>query len=82
MARNVKQEQIDFCMRTLKEAEPYPKEVYYNMTCFDGDSHIGDDRYAASICLQALLELGFSEDEVNPWKNKRQTQSDTARQAD
>ncbi len=68
MAFIIKREDLDFCLRSVREAEPYPFEEYMKMAAFDGDSHLGDMRYVSSICLQALLDLGYSEQEVNPWK--------------
>ena len=51
---------LDFYWKTNKEWY-YRKE---NGTC------VLKDRLASSFSLYALLEMGFSEDEVNPWKNK------------
>ena len=65
------QGQIEFFKEVVQTYEPYSPEEYGSMTMFDGESHAGDPRYAANICLQALLDMGYSEDEVNPWKNKR-----------
>lgn len=72
MESATRQEQIDFFKRMVSEHEPYPIEVYRQMvSVLDGDSHEGDLRYGASMCLQALLDMGFTEDEVNPWKKKQ-----------
>lgn len=70
MVFTTKQEEIDFFKEVLKEAEPYSEEEFIKMSTFDGKSHIGDARYAATSALRVLLKLGFTEDEVNPWKNK------------
>ena len=67
----VRQEDFDFLMEAVVEYEPYPLDVYNEMSSYDDEpSHVGDFRYAASIYLQALMNMGFLEDEVSPWKNK------------
>lgn len=70
MGSNISQEDFDFLKNTVEIAEPYSEAEFDRMAFFDGESHIGDRRYAATSALRALLYLGFSEDEVNPWKNK------------
>ena len=54
-----------------KVMKQYVRECNGQMAYFDGESHIGDERYASTIALHALLHMGFSEDEINPWKNKK-----------
>ena len=69
MASVTRQEQIDAFKDMVKKYEPYPMDEFEEMTSWlDGKSRKEDKRYAANLCLQALLGMGFSEDEVNPWK--------------
>lgn len=71
MALSISQEDLDFLKKTVENAEPYSEAEFEQMAYFDGESHIGDQRYAATSALRVLLNLGFSESDVNPWKNKR-----------
>ena len=63
------QEMIDSFLDTVRKYEPYPMEQFLTL-CFDDDRFPDRHRLAASFSLYALLEMGFKEDEVNPWKNK------------
>ena len=70
MALATWQEQIDALKEVVRRYKPYPKAVYDEMTSqFDGKSREDDKRYGASVCLDALLSMGFTEKEVNPWMN-------------
>lgn len=69
MASITRQEQIDAFREIVNSYEPYPLDLY-NGLGFDDKRCPDDKRFAATISLKALLDLGFSEDEVNPWKNK------------
>lgn len=65
------QEQIEALKEMVRKHEPYPKDVFEKMvSVVDGKSRENDNRYGARLCLDALLGMGFSEDEVNPWKEK------------
>ena len=69
MASRIRQEMIDRFKSILSKYEPYPIDFYMNLP-LDADGYENDPRCAATTSLIALLEMGFSEDEVNPWKNK------------
>ena len=64
MPKEMAEEFIDF----LKDHEPYPSSIW-NDFMFD-DKRYEDDRLVATQVLECLLRAGYSEDEVNPWKNK------------
>ena len=71
MESDTYQEQVDFYKKVIREYEPYPFEEFQRIvSILDGKGHEDDPRIEASFCLRALLDMGFSEDEVNPWKNK------------
>ena len=64
------QEQIDAFKKIVNSYEPYSLDLYNDLG-FDDKRCPDDKRLAATISLKALLDMGFSEDEVNPWKNKQ-----------
>lgn len=75
MVTGIKQETIDFFLDMVRKYEPYPLSEYKKMiSYFDGEYHDGDTRYAASICLQALVDMGFKEEDVNPWPKRKRDQ--------
>lgn len=69
MASDKREDNYEFFKYFVRKYEPYSLDIFDNLT-FDGKSRVGDKRYAATIGLKALLDAGFSEEEVNPWKNK------------
>lgn len=68
MSSDIPNDLIELCMVLVKEIEPYPLSILDY--CIDNNK-IDDSRYAATMALKRLLEAGYSEDEVNPWKNKQ-----------
>lgn len=72
MESSIKKETADFFISVLMEYEPYSIDILNNINSFGHNKYEGDKRFAATIALDALLKAGFSEDEVNPWKNNRQ----------
>ena len=69
MASITRQEQFEFFKDMVRKYEPYPMEVYTNLD-FDDKRCPDDKRFAASISLKALLDMGYPEEEANPWMNK------------
>ena len=65
MSKETAEEFIDF----IKEHEPYPLSVW-NSFVLDGKEY-DDARLTATQALKCLLDAGYSEAEVNPWKNKK-----------
>ena len=70
MESSTRKERVESFLETLRHYEPYPMELFRTMM-FDDDRFPDSNRLAASISLYALLEMGFTEEEVNPWKNKQ-----------
>ena len=68
MAFVMSNENAEFFKEILKDHKPYSISVFDTMM-FD-DKRIDEDRLAATMALICLLRAGFSEDEVNPWKNR------------
>ena len=68
MASVMSNADVEFFKHFLKEHEPYSVSVFDNMM-FD-DKRFDEDRLRATMALICLLKAGFSEDEVNPWKNR------------
>ena len=69
MASSIHPNDVQFFKGIIERYEPYPIEKYENMA-LDERGYDNDMRYSATICLKALLDAGFTEEEVNPWKNK------------
>ena len=68
MASVMSNENVEFFRHFLKGHEPYSISAFDDMM-FD-DKRFDEDRIKATMALICLLRAGFSEDEVNPWKNK------------
>lgn len=69
MGSSIRKEYSDFFISVVKDNEPYPVEILRNLA-FDDTRYNGDKRFAATIALKSLLDAGYSEDEVNPWKKR------------
>lgn len=68
MASVMSNEDAEFFKHFLEKHEPYSATVIDGMM-FD-DKRFDEERLKATMALICLLKAGFSEDEVNPWKNK------------
>lgn len=68
MASAMSKETAKIFIQYVKENEPYPLSVLDDLM-FD-DKRFDDGRVLATEILKKLLDAGYSEDEVNPWKDK------------
>lgn len=70
MASVTSQERIDHFKKIVKTYEPYSLDILDNLAFDDEEYNENNMRFVATVCLKALIDTGFSEDEVNPWKKK------------
>ena len=59
-------ETAEFFKRFIKDNQPYPITVLDDLM-FD-DNRFDEKRLDATFALECLLKAGFTEEEVNPWK--------------
>ena len=69
MASVISKETADEFINFIKEYEPYPLNIWDSFI-LDGKQY-DDARLTATQALKCLLNAGYSEDEVNPWKKTR-----------
>lgn len=69
MASAISSDTLDFFREILQMCEPYPLSVLDDMML--DDKRFDERRLGATEALKCLIDAGYSEDEVNPWKNKQ-----------
>lgn len=62
----ISKEAYDEFVSYIKAYEPYPLSVLDDLML--DDNRYDDLRYSSTMALKVLLDAGYSEDEVNPWK--------------
>lgn len=68
MASDIPADMVELFKRFLNDVEPYPISVLDDLML--DDKRYDHWRVFATYVLKHMLDAGFSEDEVNPWKNK------------
>lgn len=66
MASTISKEAAAEFISYIREHEPYPVSILDDLM-FD-DNRYDDRRLSATIAMKVLLDSGFTEEEVNPWK--------------